>query len=98
MGVVRFFRPDGSVELQDDGLPDQVPASVSARQARLALLAAGLLAEVQAAVAVAGGALAIEWEYATEIERASPMVSNIGAALGLTEAQIDVLFIDAAAR
>ena len=74
-----------------------VPASVSARQARLALLAAGLLDQVEAAVATAGGSVRIEWEYATVNERASPLLAAIAGALGLTDAQVDALFIAAAA-
>lgn len=66
--------------------------SCTARQARLALHAAGLLANVEAAIAAAGGATAIEWEYASTIERASPLVSAIAAQLGLTSAQLDALF------
>lgn len=71
--------------------------AVTARQARLALLQAGLLAHVE--VAVAGSpdpAVAVEWEYATTIERDSPLVASIGGALGMTEQQIDGLFEAAA--
>lgn len=68
---------------------------VSPRQARLALLAAGLLDEVQAAVDAAGGATKITWEYATEISRTDPMIDAIGAALNMTDAQIDALFATA---
>lgn len=46
----------------------------SARQARLALLGAGLLAQVNTAVAnmvgAEGDAARIEWEYAQEVRRA----------------------------
>jgi len=71
--------------------PPPVP-SVSPRQARLALLAAGLLDQVQAAVDAAGGATKITWEYATEFLRTDPLIASIGEALGLTDEQIDVLF------
>lgn len=77
--------------------PGQVRA-VTMRQARLALLASGLLDAVQAAVAQAEQAVQIEWEYATVIERGSPMVATIAAGLGLDDAAIDALFADAAAR
>lgn len=71
---------------------------VSMRQARLALLSAGLLDDVEAAIAQADRAVQIEWEYATVVDRASPLVEAIGTALGLTDVQIDALFADAAAR
>lgn len=80
----------------DVGAPS-VPASVSARQARLALLAAGLLDTVNAAVAAAGGATQIEWDHATQIDRASPLLASIGAALSLTGEQVDELFRAASA-
>lgn len=84
-------------------IPDSdpvVPAIVSMRQARLALLSAGLLANVDAAIAALPSpqreAAQIDWEYATEVRRASPLIAALGPALGLTDAQIDALFIAAA--
>lgn len=77
-----------------------VPSSITPRQARLALLGAGLLDTVQSAFAQLPDpqrtAASIEWEYATTIERTSPLVSQFGPILGLTEEQIDELFIAAA--
>lgn len=73
-----------------------VPAVVSMRQARLALLTAGLLDQVDAAVAAADKATQITWEFATEVHRASPFIAAIGAGLGLTDAAIDKLFAAAA--
>ena len=76
-----------------------VPAIVSMRQARLALLSAGLLASVDAAIAALPSpqreAAQIDWEYATEVRHASPLIAALGPALGLTDAQIDALFIAA---
>lgn len=78
--------------------PDtSVPASVTARQALLALLEAGLLDDVEAAIAGASRAAQIEWQRGTTIERASPLIAEIGGALGLSDAQIDDLFRAAAA-
>lgn len=84
-------------------VPEQAPTlpeSVTMRQARLALLAAGLLDGVDAAIASLPSpqreAARIEWEYATEVRRDSPTMALIGAALGLTAEQIDALFVDAA--
>lgn len=69
--------------------------TVTPRQARLALLSAGLLDQVEAAVNAAGGATKITWEYATEIRRSDPLISSIGTTLSLTAAQIDALFLAA---
>jgi hypothetical protein len=73
-----------------------IPPAVSPAQARLALLNAGLLDQANAAVTAAGGATQITWEYATVIMRTDPLIENLGAALNLTSAQIDQLFIQAA--
>lgn len=70
----------------------KVPESVTMRQARLALLAAGVLATVDAAVASAGDAAKIEWEYATEVKRDWPLVVQMATALGL---DLDALMIAA---
>ncbi len=73
---------------------------VSMRQARLALLEAGLLSKVNDALAAMAGAegeaARIEWEYAAEVKRSSPQVASLSAALGLSEAQLDALFTKAA--
>lgn len=72
------------------------PQSVTPRQARLALLGAGLLDQVTAAVNAAGGAALITWDYATEFDRNDPLILAIGASLNMTSAQIDALFAKAA--
>jgi len=77
-----------------------VPASVTMRQARLALLGAGKLAEVDAAIDMLPSpqkdAARIEWEYAAVVERTSPLIATLGPALGLSEAALDALFVQAA--
>lgn len=72
--------------------PTPVPASVTPRQAKLALLAAGHLTNVEAAIAAANTATQINWREATEFLRTDPLVGSIGAGLGLTSSQIDDLF------
>ena len=78
-----------------------VPSAVTMRQARLALLGAGVLAGVEAAINALPSpqkeAARIEWEYATEVQRSSGLVPMMGAALGLDDAALDALFIEAAA-
>lgn len=69
-----------------------VPIAVSAAQGRLALLNAGLLDQVKAAVAQADEATNIWFEYATEWRRDHPILNALGAQLGLSSEQIDDLF------
>ena len=74
-----------------------VPVEITMRQARLALLGAGKLAAVDAAIATMPEpnktAAKIEWEYSNSVLRHNGFVSALGPMLGLTEAQIDALFI-----
>ena len=76
-----------------------VPDSVTMRQARLALLGAGMLASVNSAIAgmtgMQGDAARIEWEFSSEVKRHDPLVMALGPTLGLTAAQLDGLFIAA---
>lgn len=99
---------ESEAELTDDELADvdsaqyvaptvQVPQVITIRQAKLALLAAGLLDDVDAAVASADRATQIEWEYATEIRRDWATLTAVQGAIGLTDEQVDGLFITASA-
>jgi hypothetical protein len=76
-----------------------VPARVTMRQARLALLNAGKLAAVDTAINALSSPekeqMQIYWNYSTNIERSSPRVAAISAAIGLDSAAIDTLFIEA---
>lgn len=77
--------------------PVEVPQSVSMRSARLALLQAGVLATVNTTIAnmqgVEGDAARIEWEYAQEVRRDSALVLSLIPLLGMTDSEIDGLFI-----
>ena len=76
-----------------------IPRAVTMRQARLALLGAGKLALVDAAIdsmpEPTKSAARIEWEYSGEVQRHNGFVAALGPALGLTDAQIDGLFVAA---
>lgn len=72
-----------------------VPVSVTANAARKALNAAGLRQAVENAVAAASQDIKDDWEYAATIRRHSPTVMALSAALGLSDAQLDALFIHA---
>lgn len=80
------------VTVEYETTPSIVPGLITPRQARLALLGAGLLDDVEAAVDAAGGATKITWEYATEINRHDVLIAALGGVLGLTAGQIDNLF------
>lgn len=86
--------------MRQDELRARIPHSVTMRQARLALLAVGRLADVSGALAALPepdrSAAEIEWEYALTVERNSPLTVMLAAALALTDAEIDALFVDAA--
>lgn len=77
------------------------PTSVTMRQARLALLAAGKLDDVQAAIAAIPGAdgdrARIEWEFAATVDRDSAFTQQLAQALGLDDAALDDLFTKAGA-
>lgn len=66
--------------------------SATMRQARLALKQQGLLATVQSNIDALPEDSQIEWEYAGSVERNSPLVQSLGAALGLSDEDLDNLF------
>lgn len=65
---------------------------VTMRQARLALLQFGVLATVNTNIALGSETDRIKWEYATEVRRTDPLVTNMATALGLNASQLDALF------
>lgn len=75
-----------------------VPQSVTRFQAQAALYLAGLLDDVEALMSdPSTPALAkIAWANALEFKRTSPTIAAMSAVLGMTDAQIDQLFITAA--
>jgi len=82
-------------------LPDN-PARVrrhmacTAAQARMAMASAGMLDVAAAAVAASGNpAMQIAWEYGTEWQRNDPRIVALAASIGLTDAQLDDLFLSA---
>lgn len=84
---------------QDSQLKQTVPLRVTMRQARLALLGAGMYTNVDAILnslpVNQKAAALIEWEYALFVSRNSTLVNMLGSALGLTSTQLDDLFIAA---
>jgi multidrug resistance efflux pump len=74
--------------------------SVTMRQARLALLGAGLLSKINDALKALPSpqkeAATIEWEYSNEVQRNGALVKQLGGALGLDDEALDKLFATAA--
>jgi hypothetical protein len=102
-GVLRDATPDEVVEIEARATEAErltVPQEVSMRQARLALLARGVLGQVDAAIESLPSpdreAARIEWDYSSVVARNSPLVVMMGAALGLDDDALDELFITAA--
>lgn len=91
--VVEEPPPEPVISLQ------YVPQQVTMRQARLALLDAGLLDTITTAINALEepqkSKVQIEWEYSAVVERHSPLVQQMGLSLGLTDQQLDNLFIQA---
>lgn len=87
---------DGNIEIIEPVPVVNVPSIVSMRQARLALLQFGVLAQVNTALANGTDADKITWEYATEVRREDALVANMATALGLSSADLDSLFTLAA--
>ena len=79
-----------------------VPIQVSQAQARIALLDAGYLDLVEAAIqqmpGIEGRRARITWEFASFIRRDDPLTLQMADALGMSIAQMDALFIYAATR
>jgi hypothetical protein len=80
--------------------PPDIPQVVTMRQARRALLATGMLAQIPNAIAALPSPqkeqAEIDWEYSQDVHRNWPLVKQLAPSLGLTEGQIDQLFIIAA--
>lgn len=88
---------DGSEFAIPAPLPPRVPESVSARQFKLQLLAAGLLDDVEAWITAQDRAIQIAYANSGSFVRTEPMMQAGFAALGFAEEQIDAFFTAATA-
>jgi len=70
---------------------------VSRFQAKAALSAAGLLDKTEALVARADPITQLAWAEVIEFRRNSPTILALQGAMGLTDAQLDALFLAASA-
>ena len=85
------------ITIDPSKIKSTVPTSLTMRQARLALLAAGYLDAVQAGVSAMPRASQIAWEFAATVDRTDPLTATLAAALGLDAAALDALFTAGAA-
>ena len=97
-GVLGVYLQADWETMRDDEMRarNPVPQQVTMRQARLALLNAGLLDDVEVVIAAAGREAQLEWEYAAVVDRSNPAVATVQQQDALTDAQIDDLFRKAA--
>ena len=97
-GVLGVYVQADWETMRDDEMRarNPVPQQVTMRQARLALLSAGLLDDVEMVITAAGRAAQLEWEYAAVMDRSNPAVAIVQQQKALTDAQIDDLFREAA--
>ena len=96
------LKPDADHEWQDGAWvyvpppPPPIPDRVTARQFKLALLQAGLLASVEGWITTQSQAVQIAYNNSGTFVRDEPMMAAGFAALGFTPEQIDAFFTAAA--
>ena len=97
-GVLGVYLQADWETMRDDEMRmrNPVPQQVTMRQARLELLTRALLDDVEAVITAAGREAQIQWEYASVVERSNPVIAIVQQQQGMTDAQIDDLFREAA--
>ncbi len=89
--IVKDFRTVEEIAEYEKSL---IPKTITLRQARLYLLSIGLLDDLENIISQ-NRAYQIEWEYANQIEKESPLVSIMGQTLNLDDTAIDNMFTEA---
>jgi hypothetical protein len=84
---------EGNTPTPADPIVIPVPTTISMAQAQLALLAAGHLDDVEAAVETMPRESQIIWRKANTVQRGDPLVAQMAALLGLDAAGVDALFL-----
>lgn len=74
-----------------------VPDEVAMWQLRLALQVRGKLDAANTLAAGAGDVVQAAWDGAATVARASPVINALAPALGLSQNDVDAIFIEAAA-
>ena len=89
--IVKDFRTAEEIAEYEKSL---IPKTITLRQARLYLLSIGFLDDLENIISQ-NRAYQIEWEYANQIERESPLVKILGQVLNLDDTAIDNMFMEA---
>ena len=92
--------PKFGIEELGDVVKILIPESISKRQAKQQLLLDGKLNQVQEVIDSISDETErmmaqLYWDDSTEFERNHPTLVGLGTALGLTEAELDMMFINA---
>jgi len=87
-GPAAYTPPDPAVELDKE----RASMVVSRFQAKAAMLQAGMLPDVEAAISAADATTQLAWAEAVEFRRNSPTITALAQSLGLTDEQVDDLF------
>jgi hypothetical protein len=87
---------EAAAQLENVTTIQSTPRVVTNFQARAALMAVGLFDAVDAYCKQAGGATFQAWEYANNFYRTGALVNGLAPQFGLTEADLDTLFQQAA--
>jgi hypothetical protein len=99
-GVLQVLSQAEWEQLRAEEMDARVPKVVTMRQARMALLHAGHLSAVDAIIdsmpEPERSAAKIDWEYAQEVQRYSPLVTKLSSNLQLSKQDVDELFTQAA--
>lgn len=83
------------ITIDQSKIKNKVPTSVTMVQARLALLAIGLLDDVETGMLSLSKAAQIEWEFRPTVERSSSLVQALSISLNLDDRILDSLFTSA---
>lgn len=97
--MVSIMRDGEIVQVLASSVPastPRVPEFVTRRQAKRALLDAGLYSAAETAILSAGTAAVIDWQDADTFRRDNPLIEAMRLALSLTHTQVDDLFRAAA--
>lgn len=102
VGGIADCAEDETYQENEPKLPDApvVVSSVTMRQARLALLAIGKLNDVNSAINAMSEpsrtAAQIEWNFASSVEKSSPLIQSLAPQIGISDAELTELFNAAA--
>ena len=92
--VIKWSVRDKTAEEVEAERKASVPSQITPRQCRLQLLSLGLLDEVET-MCSANREMQIWFEYSLDFQRSHPMTEAMAVQLGLTQDNIDTMFIEA---